>query len=298
MTAFIFPAFVLKYKGKEIEILKTHNVDFLKLLKSAEEVLNVCLADFDINSKNYINDELKNQYLSYVFGCAFSDILKSKSEYEPKYISGFSMGLYAALYHVNSISFETGLLLIRDVFYEVKNVLSSGKYLMASVIGFEKSELELFCKSYKSIEIVIQNGNFSFVITGKENEIKNATVFFLKEGAVHVSIFNVNFSYHSKILAEKKMNFVKVVKKYKFSEPDIPLISMINQKILNNVEQIRKEISLNVVNKLNFLETVYSLINLGADNLIEVGAGTSLLKSSKFIEGNFTFESVSKGKII
>ena len=298
LTAYIFPAFVLKYTGKETTVLNKHDIDFAKLLTSAGKILDIDISDFDTENNNYINDELKNQYLSYIFSCAFSDILKTKSEFKPKYISGFSMGLYAALYHTESIDFETGLLLIRDVFNEVKQILSPRKYLMASVIGFEKSELESLCNPFESLEIVIQNGVFSFVVSGKETEVIKAMDIFRNEGVIHTSTFNVHFSYHSKILTEYLNNFIEIARKYKIHKPAIPIISMVNQDILRNIDQIKNEIAFNVVNNLNFLKTIDTLSKFGVNNFIEVGADSSLLKSSKFIEGDFKFESVSKGKVI
>ena len=298
LTAYIFPAFVLKYTGKETAVLNKHEIDFTKLLTTAGKILDIDISNFDTENNNYINDELKNQYLSYIFSCAFSDILKTKSEFDPEYISGFSMGLYAALYHAGSIDFETGLLLIRDVFNEVKQILSPRKYLMASVIGFEKPELELLCKSFESIEIVIQNGVFSFVVSGKEIEVINAMELFRNEGVIHTSAFNVHFSYHSKILSEYFNNFIEIALKYKIQKPAIPVISMVNQDILRSAGQIKNEIAFNVVNNLNFLETINTLIKFGVKNFIEIGADSSLLKSSKFIDGDFKFESVSKGKVI
>ena len=129
--AFIYPAFVLKYTGKEISILEKNGVRFSEKLLEVSEYTGENLSDFDIENNNFIKDEIKNQYLSYLFSCTFSDMLKDH-RFDAAYIAGFSMGIYAALYKAGSIDFKTGVLLIKDVYYTIKDILAGRAFSMAS----------------------------------------------------------------------------------------------------------------------------------------------------------------------
>ncbi len=293
----LFPAFVLKYTGKELNIIEKYGYDFHKRVRLSNELLDLNLEEFDIIKNNFTNEELKNQVFSYIFSCIFSDILYENKK-TPKLISGFSMGLYAALYHAKSINFNTGLLLINDIFNEIKQILSNKKYVMASVIGFSQSDLELFTFKLKNVEIVIQNGIYSFVISGKEAVVKPLLEKLQLEGAIHVSLFNVSFPYHSKILRNHTHTFELIANKYQISNPKIPLISMTDQTELTTIKQVKSEMVKNIIKPLNFFKTIQTLNDLGIKQFIEVGAGTSLLKSSKFIEGDFDFQAISNGKIL
>ncbi len=295
--AHLFPAFVLKYTGKELTIIKKYNRDFQKRLSRSSKLLGVDLNEFDIKQNNFTDQELKNQVLSYIFSSIFSDILHENKK-TPNLISGFSMGLYAALYHAKSVDYDTGLLLINDVFNEVKRISLDEKYAMASVIGFDRQDLDSYISELKSVEVAIQNGSYSFVISGKEEEVKPLLKKLQTEGAIHTSLFNVSFPYHSKILSCCTQSFKLIVDKYNIKNPETPLISMINQAELATSVAIRNEIVKNVTQPLNFFETINTLVKLGTKKFIEVGADTSLLKSSKFIEGDFNFQAIAKGKYL
>lgn len=295
--AHIFPAFVLKYTGKELNVINKYPNDFNHKVNLANELLNLDLSGFDIENNNFITQELENQILSYIFSCTFSDILYNLKK-SPNIISGFSMGLYSALYHSKSISFNTGLQLIKEVYIDIKQIFDNERHLMASVIGFNKSDLKSLISNSKSVEIAIENGSFSFVISGKEVEIKPLMQKLQLEGAVHVSLFNVSFPYHSKILSNHKLVFEKIVAKYKIDAPKTPIMSMISQIELSTKKQVSNEIVKNITQPLSFYKTIKELNSLGTKQFIEVGADSSLLKSSKFIDGDFDFQAIAKGKIL
>ncbi len=296
LTAHLFPAFTLKYTGKEIDILKKHDVKLNERIFTAEQISDIKISDFNIKTNNYIDDELKNQILSYLFACAFSDIVK-KHFPAPAFVSGFSMGLYAALYHTNSLSFENGLILIKNIYDKIKNIYSETEQAMASVVGFEENELKKYIEDFKDIEIVIKNGIYSFIISGEKKEINKLLRLLKSEGAIHIALLNVRNSYHTKKLQKHEGMFSEIVKKISINNADTPLISMISQNTFFTKEDTAKEIVRNITQNLNFFETVKVLNKLKIKTFIETGAGTSLLKSSKFIDGDFRFFSVAKGKL-
>lgn len=295
-TAHIFPAFTLKYTGKEIDIINKNGGGLQNKLQKVLQLTDINLTDFNIEKNNFLDNELKNQIMSYVFACSFSEMLK-KNRQTPDYISGFSMGIYAALYHAGSIDFETGLNLIVEIYNETASIYSRQKVAMASVIGFVEDDLKAFARNYDSIEIVIKNGRYSFIVTGEKLELEHFIYDVTNEGAMHTAIFNVQNSYHSQKLNQKFENFRLIVEKFKITDASTPLISMVSQELLLNADSLSKEIILNIVSKLNFHQTVKTMNNLGVNYFIEAGADISLLKSSKFIEGDFKFESTAKGKL-
>lgn len=295
--AYIFPAFTTRYTGKEITILNNSGFQFKEKLYACEKQLNLTLSDFDINHRNYLNDELKNQVLAYIFSTSFSDVLRTQ-HHEPAYVSGFSMGLYAALYQAGAVDFETGLQLIYEVFLEVKQIMRNLDYGMISVVGFPLSELEAFIQDLRTTEIVIQNGEFSFVLSGANHELNPLAELLQEKGAVHMNIFKVSVAYHSKILQPHQEAFSQIVKKHTITKPNTPIVSMVDNSVIDTIDKVASEITVNIVHPLNFMNSITYMQQLGINEFIEVGAGNSLLKSSKFIKGDFTFKAVSKHKLI
>ena len=295
--AFIYPAFVLKYTGNEVSILEKNKVHFSEKLVELSNYTGENLSDFDIVNNNFLTDELKNQYLSYMFSCTFSDILK-ENRIEADYITGFSMGIYAALYKAGSIDFKTGSLIIKDVFYKIKDILAGKDFSMASVIGFTKEEIDIYLQKFSSIECVIQNGEHSFVLSGPAENMGMALGFFQEEGAIHLSKFSVSCPYHSSVLSPYKSLFEKLLEKYTIKDSIIPITSFIDNRQVNTFEEVKEEIVKNIISPLNFYNSLIYLQKQGVNKIIEVGPGDSLTKSSKFIEGNFKFQALAKGKVL
>lgn len=296
-VAYLFPAFTLKYTGKELNILNKYGVDFYGRLTTVSEILHVDLSEFDIKTNSYLDNEYKNQLLSYVFSSLYSEILNQQA-YKPDYISGFSMGIYSAFYHAKVFDFSTGLILIQEVYDTIKSILVGKSYQMASVIGFKLEELIKHLRGYYTLEIVIQNGDYSFVIAGESNEVKHILDLLEQEGAIHLSLFKVNFPYHSKLLKMHKKQFESIVSKFEFNDSEIPIVSMLSQELILTKEQLTNELVQNIIEPLNFYKTIQYFLEKGVTTFIEVGADASLLKSSKFIEGDYEFKAVAKGKVL
>jgi len=295
--AFFYPAFVLKYIGKEISILERNKVSFSRKLLEASDYTGADVSDFDIVNNNYLGDELKNQYLSYIFSCSFSDLLKENGV-DADYIAGFSMGIYAALYKAGSFDFRTGLLMIKDVFYTIKDIVAGKDFSMASVIGFSEEEISTYLLKFSSIECVIQNGGHSFVLSGPAENMGSALEYFQEEGAIHLSKFSVSCPYHSSVLSPHKGLFDKILKKYSMNDAIIPISSFIDNRQVHTCEEIKEEIVKNIISPLNFYNALIYLQNQGVHEIIEVGPGDSLTKSSRFIEGDFKFQALAKGKVL
>ncbi len=74
LTSFIFPAFVSEYTGNETDILNQYSDNFEILLQKASHHLGADLTTFNIRHNNFMDHELNTQFISYIFGCAVSDI--------------------------------------------------------------------------------------------------------------------------------------------------------------------------------------------------------------------------------
>lgn len=296
-TALLFPAFVHKYSGKEASILAEKEYNLSEILTQASKILDIDLSSFDISTNNFMHDEQKNQFVSYILSCAFSDISKRES-IPTNFVSGFSMGIYAAYYHTGILSFNDGLLLIRDVYELIQRILNGKIFSMVSVVGFTRNDLHEILKNSKGIEIVIQNGTHSYILTGEKKEVHDILETLKNEGAIHINQFEVYCPYHSAHLFQEKEKFYDLISKYNFQSPSIPIVSMVDNKTIRTSEEARTEIVNNVCSSLNFFSSIQHYLSIGVTNFIEIGPGDSLLKSSKFIDGEFTFNAVSKGKIL
>ena len=119
-TAFIFPAFITEFTGKEVSFLENNDININYYLQKISDALSIDLPEFSYQHDIY-KEELNSQLIAYSFSCAFSDVLKSK-QIVADYIAG-------------SVTLEDGAKLIFTAYNLVKNISEQGLYGMGAIVG-------------------------------------------------------------------------------------------------------------------------------------------------------------------
>jgi len=293
-TAWIFPAFISEYIGNEDQILSLLSSDFDALLKRAAEVTQTDLNSFQMETNDFLAEENKNQYISYVFSCVVVNILKRRG-LKPDFLSGLSMGIYAALYAGNSISYEDGLRCIKEAYELSDNRLNQYDFGMGAIIGLTHEELDNIIHSISNdVDIVNTNGLHSYVISGISSDVKQVALKARTEGAFHSGLLDVSCPYHSKFMKDVASEFHAYVNELSIETSEIPLVSLIDQSTFRYREEIAHELARNLDSEINWYRTMKTMIELGIETFIECGAGKSLYKMGKFIEGDFRILPINK----
>jgi malonyl CoA-acyl carrier protein transacylase len=292
-TSIIFPAFVNEYTGTEGQAISVYENNFNRWLAIASEILKLDLTGFDFKENNFLNDELKSQYISYLFSCSVADILKGR-KVKPSFVSAYSMGIYAALYYCGSITFNDGLLLVKSAWEKICKATESGKYSMGMIIGLIESDILNLLRGTDDVEICNQNNPHTFIISGSYDALEQVLASAKAEGALRTNMLPVSNPYHSKFVKSAVTEFTEVVKELSFIDPAYKYVSAINQKIIDSAEGLIKEVIENLYCRMNWLDTMNLLLTLGTDIFFECGAGDGLTRNSRFIEGNLKSFPVTK----
>lgn len=292
-TALLFPAFINEFPNDEKQKLSEYSNNLQRYIIAAFEITGCRLDSVEIHGCG-INNELHSQYIAYIYSCTVSDILKQKSII-PAFLSGYSMGIYAALYHGNAISFAGGLLLIRKAYEEIKKCCDSISFGMATIVGLNQNDLEqIIIQNAENVEIINKNGDYSFVISGIYNEINNIADICHQEGALHIRLLPVGSPYHSRFMIKAAGEFGKFVNQTEINDSEFDIVSIINQRMIKNADDIRKELMANICSKINWFRTMNFMIERGINTFIECGAGDNLTKIARFIEGDFQIYPMNK----
>lgn len=293
-TAFIFPAFITEYTKKELDFLNDNQIDFNKYIKKANDIIGVELPEFSYESPVFKNDELLSQITAYLFSCAISDVLKKISIY-PKYVSGYSMGIYAALYAANSISIDDGIKIIYNAFQMVSDLSCSGEYGMGAIIGLSLEDVEkLISDNNLETEIININNRYSLVIAGEKRDVVELLSKAKNEGALSVTELTVSTPYHSKYIIKFSEKFNNFIQTLNISDTEISIVSTYDQRIIEKTSDIKSELVFNLTERINWFKTMQKLIDLKMNTFYECGAGKDLKKIARFIEGNYKMKSIYK----
>ena len=290
---FLFPAFVLKYLGNETRLIQNAEIDLKSKLKAVSELCDCHIENFHVNENNFYEQELENQLITYILSCCFSDMLKNKN-IQPDINVGLSMGLYAAMYSAGCISFNDGALLIRRVYDAEKNITGFNEFSMLNIIGLSRNDIdELIVQFFLHCEVVIQNGPFSFIISGVKHDIERLQSFACKEGALHTNRFPVKIPYHSSFISLSDNDKNNILKGIHISNPESNLMSSICGELLSDSEDISNEIFRNITQTVHWQSIMEKMNSKHQAVFYECGPGNSLSKIARFINGIFDIRKFS-----
>ncbi len=291
--AFIFPAFTSDYTDHPARKMPGFEVRFNDLLLRAARFIDPELAGFNFNGNTFPDDELRTQYLTYIYSCAASFLLR-KNSLIPSMNAGYSMGIYAALVDSEAISFETGLALIRTAYHSLRKSLNNASFSMGSLIGLSREDiLQLIEQSSLRVEITNQNASHSFVISGYRDDIQLFMKLATAEGALHTRDLAVSIPYHSGYLKEGAMHFADQISPLKIGTPKTPTISLINQMMMTSPEKTREEIVRNLFHPINWFQSMNMMLDQKVKQFIECGPSKGLAKNARFVDGNFLFSTLN-----
>lgn len=293
-TAFIFPAFITEYTKKELHFLENNKVNINDYILKVSKLLKEELPEFTYDELDYKKNELYSQLIAYCFSCAFSDILHKKG-IKFNFAAGYSMGIYASLYAVKSISFETGVKLIYNAYKIVQEITVSRKYGMGAIVGLTVDDVnKLITDLNLTCNVINTNNQHSIVVAGLGNDIRILIENSRIEGAMSASELTVNTPYHSKFLLKYANQFKDYIKTVNIEVAKVPLISTFNQRTIMSKDDLKSELVINLTERINWFKTMQQLLGYGVKQFYEVGAGKDLKKIARFIDGDYKLKSVYK----
>lgn len=293
-AAFVFPAFHNDFADHPGSRIAGFDTLFSELLGIASASVDERLKIFSFAGETFAGDELRTQYITYIYSCTAASILR-KSGLAPGLNAGYSMGIYAALYDAGAIAFETGLELILNAYDSINRSLGGKEYGMGTVIGLDRGNiLELIRHTDPEIVITNCNAAHSFVVSGPRTGVENLLQACRLEGALNARILDASIPYHAPLLESGVREFASRIEGIAFTKPHTPLISLVDGNRADNPELIRLEVIRNLDHPLDWYATFRQMLRYGTGFFVECGLATGLARNSRFTEGDFRFFTIDK----
>lgn len=294
VNASIFPAFGTEYFGSEKALLSRLGYDIHDYIARASSIVEIEGHLLDRYPDGYFPNELQSQYFMYIYSCAFSDAITSAG-IPISYCAGYSMGIYAALYHCGSCTFETGLDLIKMAYTLITEASQNFDFAMGVIVGLEYEDVyDIIEKQQGQVEIINVNNKHSFTIAGLRQNVAAVIESCNKDGALNARVLPMGLPYHSKYMNNAARKFDNYCKQKDIKDPRMPLISTIDQCLVQTREDIICDLHRNINNNINWDKTMSMMVSHGVNCFYECGPGRSLQKLAKFIDGNFIVQTIKK----
>ena len=284
--ASVFPAFGCKYLGNEKGILDGMSPDLAELTARAAGAVDFSVDMLRSFPGGDFPDELQSQYAAYLYSCAMSNVLKRLGVHTDL-VAGYSMGLYAALYHAESLTFEQGLEFIRAAFELIRSDASRIDSGMGLIVGLGREDVERLMARSDDLEIVNVNNRHSFLVAGYERNVRDVLAEARSIGALNVQYLTFRSPYHSRFMNGAADRFRDYCSGTRIYDPLYPLVSTVDLREITTWEDVLTDLAANINHPIDWHETMKRMIGLGVDSFIECGPGRSIYRMAKFIEGDF-----------
>ena len=306
----IFPGCGVAYLGNERSILSEYSSDLAKLLLRAKKVVDIHEDLFSAACNDISQNELQSQYGTYIYSCAMSNLLRERNV-DTACCAGYSMGMYAALFHAESVSFEDGIQILHHQYKLMQAAARDLKFGLGVVIGLPYGDVrKIISLQTNAVEMINVNNKLNTVIAGKNTQVAKILQIARKQGAIKAVLLPLSLPYHTRFMTNATIEYKRILKRYvadadadgdykqllnriEINEPKKVIISAIDQKALTTRNEVVDALTDNLSKNINWMKTMQLMVDAGITRFVECGPGKSLTTMGRFIEGNFRIYNMS-----
>lgn len=291
MRAYIFPGQGAQFPGMGKEVYQS-KTEIKELMDTANDILG-----FDILKIMFegTEEELKatkvTQPAIFIHSIA---VAKSLENGNVGMVAGHSLGEFSALVAMGCLSFEEGLLLVKERALAMQEACNERPSSMAAIIGLEDEIVEEVCKEVEGIVVPANyNSPGQLVISGETEAVKKACEILKSKGAKRALMLPVNGAFHSPLMQSAQERLSEAIDKAKFSKPVIPIYQNVTALPSTDVEVIKDNLKKQLTGSVKWTQTIKNMVKDGATEFYELGPGKALQGMVKKIFPDISVTSAS-----
>ena len=195
----------------------------------------------------------------------------------PSATAGLSVGEYSALVASEVLSFPDSLKLVKERGRLMAKAADANPGTMAAILGFaDNAVVESLCEEASAYGVV-RPANYNcpgqVVISGEEKAVQRAMELAKKAGARRCVTLNVSGAFHSPLMRSAQLGLRKALNSVSFSNPEIPFIANVTGDYVEEPEEIREMLALQLSSPIQWEASVRRMIDDGITIFVEIGPG-------------------------
>ena len=259
------------------------------------------IMDTDIQSIIFNGPEEKlkeTQYTQpaiYIVSVILGHILLEEGQ-QPDMVAGHSLGEYSACTIAGSLTFETGLSLVKLRAESMQDVGTTDPGTMAAIIGMADEDVISMCNTISSDESVVVAANFNYpgqvVISGNINAVHETMAKAPELGAKMAKELNVSGAFHSPLMEPAKKRLSAALDNIEINTATIPVYANVTAEPMIETDEIRSNLKNQLDCPVKWHETIDNMKTAGATEMVEVGPGRVLQGLTRRIDKKLTSKGV------
>ena len=251
-----------------------------KIYEEVKDITGIDIAKISFEGPEEILNETKYTQLAILTeSLAILEILKNNN-ITANMSAGLSLGEYTALINSKALMFEEGIKIVQKRGEYMQNLLPSGEWQMAAIIGLNDNEVEDVCKIVKVGFVVPANYNSvgQVVISGEKVAINEAEKIAKEMGAKKVRVLKTAGPFHTEKLQESSEALRKELENITIHKFETKVIKNIDGKIYKDTDDVKDILARHIINPVKFTKTIQNMLNNGIDTFIEIGPRKNIIR--------------------
>ena len=208
--------------------------------------------------------------------------------------AGLSLGEYTAMVFAGAIDFDSGLRLVQQrgvAMQDASDVTPSG---MVSIVGLMREQVEALCEKARHDQ-VLQVANLlcpgNIAVSGDNSACERIAELAEKENARAVPLA-VAGAFHTRIMRPADKRLADALKDVTIKKPRIPVVSNVDAVPHDDPAKIRQLLIQQVIQPVQWEDSMRYLLDQGFDRFYEVGPGRVLRGLLRRVERKISCENI------
>ena len=300
-VALIFPGQGSQHPGMAEKLIRVSRAA-ADVFRRADEVLDIKLSRICVEgSAEELEATATQQPATFVTSIAWLRALEERwnaydRKIEPYLFAGHSMGEFTAAVAAGSLTFDEGLMLVKErgVLMEQAGVENPGG--MASILGLPEERVAEICQEASTegyVGLATSNCEGQNVISGAMNALRRAMELAEKARARKVVKLPITIASHSPLMAKASESMNRLLQKLPMRDPQRPIVGNTTAHVLTIQPEVYEELRDQLTMGVRWQKSVETMRARGVDMFMEAGPGNVLTRLVRRIDYNANSLSLS-----